>query len=233
MTGSLTALAIAGLVVLATHFGMSWGPARSRLVGLAGEAPFRGVYSLVSLAAFVWLGLAYAAAPPGAVLWSLGMVGAGLAYALALIALVFIVAGVSTPNPTLSGQMIGGAEPVRVAGVLRVTRHPLMWGIGLWGLGHLAANGETRAVLLMGTVTALALLGTVTLDRKYAAREPQRYGAFKAATSNLPFLAAIAGRQPLAPLLREIGVARLAVAVVLYLVMIFAHPWLAGVPLGL
>lgn len=224
-------LAVAGLVLLATHFGLSSGPLRRPVAGLLGEAAFRGVYSAISLAAFVWLGLAFAAAPPGDVLWALGGWGTTLAHLSILVGLVLLVAGVSGPNPTLQARMVGGAEPVQATGALRITRHPLMWAIGLWGIGHLLANGEVRAVLLMGTVTVLALLGTVLLDAKYARREPQRYRAFMAATSNVPFLAIITGRQSVRPMVGEIGKVRPAAAVLLYLAMFYAHPWLGGVAL--
>ena len=232
MTGSLTWLATAGLVLLATHFGLASRPLRGLLVGVIGESAFRGVYSLISLAALVWLAVAFAQAPTGAVLWTLGGWGTAFAHVLVLFGLVLLVAGVSGPNPTLQAQMVGGVEPVRTAGALRVTRHPLMWAIGLWAIGHLFANGEFRVVLLMGTLAVLALFGTMRLDAKFARREPQRYRAFMAATSNLPFLAIVRGRQSAKATLDEMGRVRPAAAVLLYLVMFYAHPWLGGVPLG-
>ncbi len=232
MTGSLTWLAIAGLVLLGTHFGMSSGPLRRPMVAVMGEGVFKIVYSAISLAAFVWLGWAFADAPPGDVLWALGGWGTALSHSCVLIGLVLLVAGVSGPNPTLEGRMVGGAEPLAVGGALRITRHPLMWAIGLWGIGHLFANGEMRTVLLMGTVTVLALFGTVLLDRKFARREPQRYRDFVVVTSNLPFLAIVTGRQSVRAAFGEIGKVRPAAAVLLYLALFYAHPWLGGVPLS-
>ena len=66
-----------------------------------------------------------------------------------------VVAGLFTPGPTLAGYEKSGlaqAEPAR--GVLRITRHPFLWGVALWALGHLLVNGERFAVMLFGALGA-------------------------------------------------------------------------------
>ena len=63
MTGNLGWLALASAFLLATHFGIASTGMRATLIGKIGEGGYRAVYSLISLAAFVWLVTAYGAAP--------------------------------------------------------------------------------------------------------------------------------------------------------------------------
>src|SRR3546814_16118780 len=50
MVGSLWALAVAGLVLLLSHFGVSSTSLRDRIVAAIGVGPYLGLYLLVSLA---------------------------------------------------------------------------------------------------------------------------------------------------------------------------------------
>ncbi|HET8726373.1 MAG TPA: NnrU family protein, partial [Alphaproteobacteria bacterium] len=125
MVGTLWSLVVAGLVLLLTHFGVSSTGLRDRIVGAVGEGPYRGLYSLVALAVTVWLVMAYIAAPPGAVLWDTYPYGWYVPIVLLPLALILLVGGLSTPNPTAVGgdRQLGEPEPAR--GVLRITRHPV------------------------------------------------------------------------------------------------------------
>ena len=59
MTGSLSALATAVVLFIASHLGLSMPKLRQALVGRLGERGFRAVYSLISLALLVWVAMAY------------------------------------------------------------------------------------------------------------------------------------------------------------------------------
>ena len=54
-------LVAASIAFVGTHFALSH-PVRAPLVGRLGENGFRGLYSIVSLATFVWAVLAFRAA---------------------------------------------------------------------------------------------------------------------------------------------------------------------------
>jgi uncharacterized membrane protein len=113
-----------------------------------------------------------------------------------------------------------------VRGIVRITRHPFMWGVGLWAGAHILANGDLASLVLFAAVGVLALLGTLLIDRKYAARRGPDWQEFAAATSNLPLAAVFAGRQRLA--FAEIGWWRVALALAVYALLLAAHPWLFG-----
>lgn len=230
MTGTLEELVAAACVWLATHWGLAAKPVREPLVSAMGEGGFRIAYSLISIVSIVWVGVAYAAAPPGAHLWYLGIGVAHGSAVLMLIPFVFVVAGLSGPNPSSIGSEGTLNDPDPVRGMMRITRHPGLWGIGLWGLLHMLSNGDTRSLILFGSMAATALIGTIFLDGKKLRSLGGPYASFKLATSNIPFAAIIDGRQRLGPVFGEIGVVRFAIAIALYALFLVIHGWLFAVP---
>jgi uncharacterized membrane protein len=113
-------------------------------------------------------------------------------------------------------------------GILRVTRHPVMWAIGLWAIGHLIANGDLRSLVFFGAFAALALGGTVLIDRKKQVALGSNWSRLAEVTSNLPFAALVSGRTHLH--WRDISLLRIAAGLLLYLVLYRAHSIIAGVP---
>lgn len=221
--GSLIAAAV---FLLATHFGISSTPLRAALVGRIGERPYLGLYSFVSAAAFWWLGSAYAGASTTP-LWPTHPWQAWVPLLVVPVSLLLLVAGFSTPNPTAVGQTAGLERPDVARGILRVTRNPFLWGVGLWALAHMVPNGDSAALVLFGTLAVLALAGSVLIDVKLARRLGPAWDRYAAATSNVPFAAILAGRQRF--VWSEIGWVRLAAALVLYAAFLHAHKWVFGV----
>lgn len=214
-------LTIACLVFLALHVVPST-PLRTALARAIGERPYLGLFSLASLCGIVWMVIAYKAAPV-AVLWP-GL--RQLPSAIMPFALILVVAGGMTPNPTAvgAGRLLERDNPAR--GILRITRHPIMWGIMLWAGAHLLARGELRSTLFFGSFLLLAAAGTVLMDRRKAARFGERWTHFAQSTSNLPFLAIAQGRNHFA--WREIGIPKVVIALVLFAVIFHFHVWLFG-----
>jgi len=194
--------ALVGFVAI--HVGISATGLRASLVRSFGEWPYRAVFSLASLGLLIWLVVAYGAMrgdpfdplndamwlPPEWLRWPaliLGLFGVALA-----------VTGVLTPGPTYAGfEKSGLALPEPAYGILRVTRHPFLWGVALWGVSHLMSNGERFSVMLFGGLAAMALYGARSIDRKGRARDPEGWARFEEATSNAPFAAIAQGRNRL------------------------------------
>jgi uncharacterized membrane protein len=125
-------LAIAGLAFLGIHI-LPATPLRQKAVAAIGEGAYLGMFSVVSLA-LIWLWVrAFNATAYDAALWSYPEWWPWLKAAIMLIAALLLVAGLSSPNPTLpqSGKLL--ERPDVGAGIFAVTRHPLMWSFGLWG----------------------------------------------------------------------------------------------------
>ena len=227
MADTLIGLVAAGLFLLATHFGIAGARLRGALVGRLGVNAYRGLYSLVALAAFVWLASAYAGAPT-VPLWPSAPWQAWVPLVVMPLALLLLVAAFSTPNPTAVGQeglLAGGEPPVR--GILRVTRNPFLWGVGLWAVAHVVPNGDLGSLVFFGTLAVLALAGSVRIDAKLARRLGLSWQRYAARTSNLPFAAIAAGKQTL--VWSEIGWWRFVLAVLVYGALLHAHVWVFGV----
>jgi len=214
----MSGLIAATAAFLLTHFVTST-PLRAKLVGAIGEGPYRGVYSLVALITLVWMIWAYGAAPRET-LWTGWRELPRLVMPLAFV----LIACGYWRNPTMVGadKLLKSEDPAR--GIIRITRHPLMWGIMLWAGAHLLARGDLRAVVFFGGFLLLAALGTIMIDRRKQA-DPD-FRRFKAVTSNIPFVAIAQGRNRI--VWREVGWTRPAIGIAVFVLVFFLHPWISG-----
>ena len=206
----------------ASHIGLSAAPLRSRLVSALGERGFGALYSLVSLATFVPLVWVYMAdRHAGPQLWYLGALPGvrWIAYAGMGLALALLAAGVARPSPLAMGK----GDP-KVAGVLRVTRHPVFMAMGLFGLFHLLAAPVNAAELaFFGGFPLFVLLGALHQDRRKLLAADDALRSFHRDTPFLPIPRPAAG----AAALWEDAVAA-AIGVVLAVVLRVLHPVLFG-----
>lgn len=209
------------------HFLLSFPPVRSRLVTRTGEPAFLVLYSilaLVFLAGAIW---AYGKAPRTP-LWDLGAAGRFAPVLVMPVALVLIVLGLFSRNVTA----VGGERLVRsgapIAGIATITRHPFLWGVALWALAHLAANGDLPSLLLFGGMAILALGGMPAIDAKRAARLGEAWSEVARRTSLIPFLAALRGRTSVD--WRGIGLMRPVAGIALYALLLATHQTFFGVP---
>ena len=210
----MTNLLIATLAFLATHFVTST-PLRPVLVNKMGEWPYRGVYSLVALITLGWMIWAYAAAPPEP-LWG----GARqIAFVLMPIAFILIACGYWR-NPTMVGadKLLKSEDPAR--GMIRITRHPIMWGIMLWAAAHIVARGDLKSLVFFGSFLLLAALGTLAMDARKKTNPD--WPRFAAVTSHVPFVAIAQGRNRL--VWGEIGWLRPAIGLAVFFAVLLFHP---------
>ncbi|MFW6093279.1 MAG: NnrU family protein [Pseudomonadota bacterium] len=221
---------LASALFLGTHLGISSTVLRGRLVAMLGEKGYLGAYSLVAAMTLAYLIWIYGALPRYEYLWMPDPLLYQVPKFVMPVAMVLLVGGFMAPNPTAVGQespLQGGAgDSVRTRGMVRITRHPFQWAVALWAGAHLVANGDRVSVVFFSTFLALALGGSVLIDRKKAARLGDDWTPFARVTSNVPFVAILRGRNRLAP--RE-QVLPLLIGVAAYALAYWAHPWIAGV----
>lgn len=222
-------LIAAAVFFLGIHFGVSGTRLRDRLVGVLGERAFRGLFALASLVGLIWMARAYSHAPH-VPLWGQLLALKPFALLLVFIAFAFIVIGISTPSPTTAGMESQLTREVQVRGMTRITRHPFLWGTALWALVHFAINGDAASAVLFGSLLLLALAGTASIDAKRRRNYGERWEQFARETSNVPFAAIAAGRNRLGPALREIGIVRPLIAIIIF-AAVFALHGLFGAPL--
>ncbi len=119
-------------------------------------------------------------------------------------------------NPLSVAFRSYGFDPER-PGIVGWIRHPLIWGLGLWGLAHVPANGDWPSLLLFAGSALFALVGTRAVDR----RKKRRFGVLE--WSRLT--SGAGGLDPTALLGAGLGLALWAVALVLHPVLFGVDPW--------
>ena len=222
----MTSLAAAAALFLGLHILISGTAARGIIVARIGERPYRGLFSLASLGALVWLVWAYGRAER-IELWDAGAGARHLALVVMPFAFILLFAAFTTRNPTMVGMEGAAASDKAAGGILAITRHPFLWAVVLWALSHLLANGDGASLVLFGTLLMVALAGPVLIDRKRARADGQSWERFVRLTSNVPFAALLARRTRLS--LGQIGWWRIAGGLALYAAALLAHGPVIGV----
>ena len=223
-------MALASALFLGTHLGISSTSARPYLVARLGETGYLVVYSLIALGTLSFLIWLYGEVPRYSYLWlpspSLNLVP----MVLMPVALILAVGGFMVKNPTNVGAevMLREAQaPAELArGVTRITRHPFQWGVVLWAVSHMIANGDTISIVFCATFLVLSGAGTVLIDAKKARALGDAWLPYRDQTSNVPFAAIISGRNRL--VLGELWLP-LVVGIALYVALIYGHYWVGGV----
>ncbi|MFP6710230.1 MAG: NnrU family protein [Rhodospirillales bacterium] len=233
MTGTLSHLGIAMLAFIASHLVMSSAPIRDPLLRKIGERGFMGIYSLVAAAIIYWVVAAYNAAPD-VEYWQPHTAFKHLSLSLMIVVCIFIVASLTPKNPTMAGA---SANQLRDGprGIFRITRHPMMWGVGLWGVLHVLANGDVASLIFFGGFGVLAIFGTVLIDRRKARTHGAAWLVYANQSSHIPFAAILAKRTKFSA--KEIGWLPVILGIGLYLVLLILHetvfgiapmPWVSG-----
>lgn len=222
-------MTFAGLLFLGTHLGISSTPVRDQWVQRLGERGYLIAYSLLAVLTLGYLIYLYGALPRHEYFWLPDPTLYLVPKIVMPVAAVLLVGGFMVRNPTAVGMAgtLQNMEPADLArGVIRITRHPFQWAVVLWAAAHIVANGDRVSVVFFGTLLVLGLAGGVLIDRKKARTSGADFTAFAAVTSNLPFAAIIGGRNRL--VLKEL-IGPVLVGLVVYALMYWGHPWIAGV----
>ena len=225
MVGGISHVVYAALIFVGIHT-LSSTPARASIVRATSERAWLGMFSLASALALAWLVWAYSAAPHEE-LWFPPAWSYYLPWVVTPFAFMLAALGYATPNPTavMSEGRLEAHDPA--PGILKITRHPLMWGIALWALSHIPANGDKASVILFGALAFNALAGMALIDRKKEDRLGAAWGPFALTTSAIPFVAAIQGRTKI--VWSEIGLKVPAIGIVVFAAFAALHQWIIGV----
>ncbi len=145
-------LLILGLIVfLGAHslriFADSW---RTAQVARMGEGPWKGLYSLVSIAGFVLL------------LWGFGRARADTTVLWQPPSWTHYVAALST----LVAFVLVVAAYVRGTRIKSALHHPMILGVKSWAFGHLIANGTLADVVLFGGFLVWAIVDFAASRRR-------------------------------------------------------------------
>ena len=202
-------------------------PFRAALVARVGERGFLLVYAVVALGTLGWAVQIWKAMAIDR-LWLAPTWLHWVCVGLMAFAAVLFVGSVTAPNPALMGQnpstMSAGGAP---KGVQRITRHPMMWSFAIWGVVHIVMSADSRTIVLASGIIVMALFGAAMQDRKKKAQNPA-YGDHMKATGFMPFSAQVGGRAPWGSAVP--GAVALCGGLVLWVVLLWGHPMVIGLP---
>lgn len=221
-------LLIALGLFLAAHVALAEQPLRRALARALGERVFVWAYGGLAILQLLWIGWALDAAPAIGY-WRPPSWTRVVPLLLMPAALLLLVCGFTQNNPTAT---MAPAQAARreIVGVLAITRHPVMWGLGLWSLSHLAVVADAAEALRFLCFAILALGFLKRIEAKQRAKWGEAAWAdFAARSSSLPFLAILQGRATLR--WGEIGWVRIAATITLAAALILGlHERMIGVP---
>ncbi|HEY7007129.1 MAG TPA: NnrU family protein [Sphingomicrobium sp.] len=176
-------LLLSAIAFVGTHFLLSH-PLRAPLIRAAGEGPFRGIYSVVALVTFGLMVYYYRAIGREPPLWDSGQAGWIVGTLLMWLASILFV-GSFFKNPSLVGAPGPSGGPT---GVLRITRHPMMWSFALWAAVHLMIIAMPKALVFDAAIIILALGGAAAQDSKKARLMGEDWHDWTAQTAFVPFM---------------------------------------------
>ena len=141
---------LSGLVLfLGSHFftALARG-ARGQIISRIGEASYKGVYALVSLAGFALIYLGWPHASQSVLYISPPWFRQGT-YLLTLLALIVL----------MSGYLPAGK-------LVAAVKHPMLLAVKLWAAAHLLVNGDVRSLLLFGSFLAYAVIDRIAVNKR-------------------------------------------------------------------
>jgi uncharacterized membrane protein len=217
-------LALSCAFFLCIHLMISGTVLKEQIIASIGPIAYYIIFSLFSIFGLIWMSTSFAASVsdeqnilfwPRPPLW-LKAVG----FAINFIAFNLFVLGLLSPSPT--GLKALTKPPVKpVYGIIRVSRHPVLAGIGLFCIAHMILNGNMAAWIFFGSLLMLCALGANNIDHKRSQTMGEAYSGIKHRTSIIPFVAIFAGRTPFMP--SEVGIIRLMLSVSLFTLTVVLH----------
>jgi uncharacterized membrane protein len=223
MDEALAELIAAAVTFVGTHFALSH-PLRAPIVKALGDRGFQALYSLVALASFAWMVMAFRRVPAYAVpLWDGTKPVAWILASLVMLIASVLLAGSFGGNPALPDPRARDLARQKPRGVFLVTRHPMMWSFALWSATHVLVSPVARVIVLSLAIAFLALAGAALQDGKKKDQLGDAWSKWEDHTSYWPRL----GQLPRAGAVAWIG------GTVLWLAACWAHVWVAGIPAGI
>ncbi|MDZ7628825.1 MAG: NnrU family protein [Parvularculaceae bacterium] len=121
---------------------------REGLVARLGAGPYKGLYSLVSIAGFALIIIGWRSAD-ASLLYTPPEGGRAIAYLLTFFAFVLLAAAYAPKG--------------KIAAAIK---HPMLAGVKAWAFAHLLVNGEVRSVLLFGAFLAYGVIDRIAVKRR-------------------------------------------------------------------
>lgn len=141
---------------LALFFGLHSLPVvqniRSKLLNMAGDAPYRIIFSLLSLGGLILISEGYTAwkytAPGSPILWISPTWLVHIAVLLNLFAFIAIAASYGRSH------------------IKKVVKHPMILSVKIWAFAHLLSNGDLASLVLFGAFLAWGVVDRISVKKR-------------------------------------------------------------------
>lgn len=195
---------------------------KARLTARVGARSFGILYGLLSLAMLALL-IRAAGRAPYLELWAQMPWHRHVVHLGMLAVCVILAFSIGRPNPlSFGGARNESFDPAR-PGIVGWVRHPILLALALWAGLHVLPNGDLAHVILFGVLGVFAVAGGRLIDRrKQRALGHDRWLAMQQAIATAPRFGTTTA--PAAILIR------LCLGVALYVLLLWAHPAVIGVP---
>ncbi len=216
-------LALSCAFFLCIHLMVSGTSLKEQIIARIGGPAYYALFSLLSVAGLIAMCVALAVVRTDKlnhIFWTAPMPLKIIALVVNFFAFFLVTLGLTTPSPT-NLMALWQLPDKSVYGVIRISRHPVLAGIGLWAFMHLICNGNPASWLFFGTLLGVCALGANNIDRKRLALMGSTYASIVKRSSIIPFVAIIEGRTAFAP--EELGIARMFLAASMFAVFAMYH----------
>ncbi|NKE66748.1 NnrU family protein [Ramlibacter sp. RBP-2] len=146
---------------------------RSATIARIGEMPWKGIYSLLSIAGFALVIWGFRAARADTLVLYTPPVWARHLAALLLVASFILLVAAYVPRNAIKAKL----------------HHPMVLGVKVWALAHLLANGVAADVVLFGAFLAWAVLSY----RAARQRDRANNTVYPAGTASMTALTVVIG----------------------------------------
>ncbi len=177
---------VSGIVLFfAVHLIPGWGGLRRKLIDRIGDVRYKALYSIIAFIGLILIIYGKSTADFQSI-WIPPAWASKITVVLMVLSCIFLVASGMKTNLT------------------RFTRHPMLWGVTFWSIGHLSANGDLAAIVLFGSFGIFSLAAMFSANLRGAKKGQTEY-----------------------PIIVDVIV--LIVSLTLYVVFVVLHPYLIGV----
>ena len=183
-------LELAAATFVGSHFVLSH-PLRRPLAKAIGERGFLLLYSLIAFATLGWMIWAATRVGPEEMRWVPTTALVAIASILTWLGTILFV-GSLFKNPALPHPGARSRDFGAPSGVFRITRHPMMWGFGLWAVSHALVNSTPSGLVIAEAIFVLAILGAALQDFKKKRLVGGAWRQWEGRTSFFPFTRGLA-----------------------------------------
>ena len=186
----MTELYLSSAAFIAAHLVPTYLPLRQALVRLLGERLYIALFIILSIGLSIWLAVAFIQAPYVEV-WQQSEWHRWASLLIMPLSCLLGFIGLTSYNPFSFGLGFKQYDPAR-PGVVRLTRHPVIWAMALWSAAHIVTNGDEAGITLFAMMLALSALGANSMRRRRkAALGPEHWQQLQQTSGSTPLTTAL------------------------------------------